>query len=190
MTEVSLYYVHSNRNPRYIAFVKYEKFIKVILSDFHAINFTIENFMSVQQLFEFYILSQITTKDLDKINHNKNLCNEYSISVEYDWKLMYCLRYYTDVRIDKFSNNPMNSKEPKRQTSDKKIRKFIKNFNTKFNHDPIDRINVFIDTKCRDDYVVVKKYEKYIENEKNVSIFTGIKRKYGSDIYNSILKFM
>ena len=182
MIEVSMYYIHSNRNPRYIAFVKYENFIKVILSNFRSIILSIEDFMSIPYLFEFYILSQLTTEDLCKIYYLKNHI-KCSISVEVDWKRLYFTKNYRNITISELSKNPLNSKEPKRQTSDKKIRKFIKNFNKNFDHDPIYSIELLINTRCIDSF-------KLIEYEKNVSIFTGIKRKYGSDIYESILKFM
>lgn len=186
MIEVSMYYIHSNRNPRYIAFVKYEKFIKVIISSYRSIILSIDAFMSIQYLFEFYLLSLLTTEHLDKINYEKNNI-ECSISVQVDWKRLYFSNNYRDIVISELKKNPLNSKEPKRQTTDKKIKKFIKNFNENFDHEPLYSMQLLIDTRCHDSINLV---EKYIENEKNISIFTGIKKKYGKDIYESILKFM
>ena len=81
--------------------------------------------------------------------------------------------------------NPLNKSEPKRESSDKKIRKFIKNFNREFDRDdPIALITMFVEDEIENTNVNEILAEYYKNNR--ISLLTGIKKKFGRDIYDMI----
>ena len=192
---MSCYYIHSNRNTRYIVFIRYENFMKVILSSYRTIILSIEEFMNIHHLFEYYLLSLVTTEHTDRIMYEQTdefVGNpfRYGISMEIDWKTMYFTNNFRTVFIGELFRNPFNSLEPSRQTSYKKIRKFIKNFIIDFSEDPMRVLCKLIDTRCNESEVMIDKMDKILELKKNVNIFTGIKKGYGIDVYTEILKHM
>ena len=81
--------------------------------------------------------------------------------------------------------------EPKRQSGDKKIRKFFKLFNffikKEIVKDPLIIIDEFI---TREGYEAIQYIEKYIEYECRINILSNILHKYGRDVYDSVNKFM
>jgi hypothetical protein len=94
-----------------------------------------KDLVEIPHLFEYYLLSLVITGDTSKVifnehmdmgNHHGVKPFKYAVSTEMDWKRMYFTGYYTDVFLN-ISRDPFKSQEPKRKTSNKKIRKFIKN---------------------------------------------------------------
>lgn len=189
MVEISCYYIHSNRNTRYMVFIRYDKYMKILLSSYRTIILSIEDFMKIPHLFEYYLLSIFLTENVNKItyeydNYNKK---EFILSVEKNWKEMYFLDYYSLISIIEIKRNPFNSQEPKKQTSSKKINKFIKNFYKDFDIDPIYILMKLLDLRCIESKNIIDEFQK---KEKYVNIFTGIKKGYGIDVYNEIIKYI
>ena len=94
MTEISCYYIHSNINTRFIIFIKYKKYFRISIDDNKYIILSNETFMKISKLFEYYILSLLTTQYLNKI---KIIDNMMVLKVEMDWKI----NCYTDIYIKK-----------------------------------------------------------------------------------------
>lgn len=184
MTEISCYHIHSNRNPRNIVFIKYEQSYKIILDSHRAIVLSISTFMNIPNLFEYYLLSLLTTERLDNIE-----MNDFGMimNVEMDWKRLRFADCFSEVEI-LVNRNPLLSMEPKRQTSNKKIRKFIKNFNRDFEDNPLYKIIQLIDSRIGTESVMlVSKYEKY---KKNNLILLHLKRKFGNDVAELVKKYI
>jgi methyl coenzyme M reductase subunit C-like uncharacterized protein (methanogenesis marker protein 7) len=81
--------------------------------------------------------------------------------------------------------NPLKKSEPKSESSDKKIRKFIKNFNREFDKDdPISLMSMLVKDEIEDTNVneILATYYK----NNTISLLTGIKKKFGRDIYDMI----
>ena len=198
MVEVSCYHIHANRNERHIAFIRFEKYIKVILSSYRTIILSIEDFMTIPDLFEYYLLSLVITEDTTKIIYEpgeNRIGNplRYGISTEMNWKRMYFTDYYSKIFLN-ISKNPFKSLEPKRQTSDKKIRKFIKHFSEDFEDYGTDVLFELINSRCRKSEIMIENLEKEVKKEeefkKRIKLLTGIKKRYGVDVYSLIIKYM
>jgi len=93
---------------------------------------------------------------------------------------------YEFIHIDR--RNLLNKCEPKRETSDKKIRKFIKNFNRMFQED--DPTVIFE----RSIYPIIdeaqQELEKGLDYNNKISLLAGIRKKCGRDIYDVIRSYM
>jgi len=103
----------------------------------------IEKLKNYQLLFEFYILSLLCTEDTSKINRVRN---GYGISTEKYWKYIEFYQDYDVIMLEKdWKKNPLNSQEPKRETSMKKQNKFFKMLEVygrlRFFRDPMFYIN-------------------------------------------------
>ena len=121
MVQITCYYLINTIKPEEdikIIFIRYEKFFKIILDD-RSIIVAIEDIAYSAHLYGYYILSVILTEK------NTNDCKQknYNIPVIYDMNLRYFKDNYNNVVLYK---NPLNSKEPTRNTSYKKINKFMK----------------------------------------------------------------
>jgi hypothetical protein len=170
-------------------FYKYEKYIRIVLNE-KSIVFTISQLVLYIDLFNYYLISLLLTKNIYKISNMKQLYlinfNEdiYEISTMRYWKKLYLTDYYDDIYIEK--PRLINSLEPKRSTSSKKIRKFMKQFN-KYVHErltnPADIINEYYMIQTRD-------IPKLFEYEKNIEILSNIRHTFGYDVYSYIRKFL
>ena len=193
MVEISCYYIYSNRNPRYIVFIRYEKFMKMILSGYRTIIMSIDNFNNDYNLFQYYCLSLIMTEDNTKIYRESDkeyIDNRlrYGVSIELNWKNL----YFTDnfrIQFLNIKKNPFNSIEPKKETTSKKINKFYKNFYKDFQQEPLKLIEIIIKDKCKSSVSLINNLEIGIKIENRIKILTGIRKKYGDDIYYLIRKY-
>jgi len=129
MIEISCYYIHTDDEPSFIVFIKYEKYFKVLLNSYRCIILSNDTFANIPNLNEYYLLSLFTTC---KINDVELYNNKMIMMVKLDWKKIRYTDHYYDVAVN-MKRDPFSSKEPKRETSNKKIKKFIKNFNRYFN---------------------------------------------------------
>ena len=132
MVFISCFYVHYNRHQVNFTFVRFEKFVKVILNS-RSIIFTNEQLVSSIKLFQIYKLSLLCTEDTSTIQVEREciirdrIVNIYGVSTKKNWKLMRFTNDYDFIPLEKsFIKNPLNMKEPKRATSMKKVRKFLK----------------------------------------------------------------
>lgn len=180
MVTISCYYNHYSKDPINFTFIKYEKYIKVILNYRHII-ITINELVKDDKLFQIYILSLLCTECTDMIAF---IYGKYRILTQRYWKNLYFTNYYKLIELSK-SKNPLNTKEPNRISSGKKIRKFNKLFNSylyKIN-DPIQLI---------EEYYLIEsiKFKKYIKYEVKIYILSCIIHNYGRDIYNLIKNYI
>jgi len=104
-----------------LIFIRYEKFFKIILND-RSIIVAVDEIAYNAHLYGYYILSIILTEKSTNDIKEKN----YKIPVIYDMNMRYFANDYNYVIMHK---NPLNSKEPKRNTSYKKINKFMRLMN-------------------------------------------------------------
>jgi len=186
MTEVSCLYIHYNRSPKNFTFIKYDNDFYKIIIDYRSIIINNITLLKVPYLLDYYILSLITTNGITKIN------NKYHISVKYYWKRLYFLTYYKDVEIYKNSHrNPLNSKKPKRESSNKKINKFFKYYerNLLSSIDEFDMgLYLYLRSELNSIEADIIMLEKICIIDKYINILTSIKKYYGKDIYDYIRK--
>lgn len=196
MVFISCFYVHYNRNEVNFTFVRFEKFIKVILND-RSVILTNEQFVSNNKLFQIYILSLLCTEDsstiqMEQINIKRDrTVNSYGVLTKINWKLMYFTNDYRFIPLKKlFINNPLNMEEPKRATSMKKVRKFLKLLNGNI-ADLIDEPDKIINDFYRHESEEVIDYlESYISYNVQTIALHSIIQKYGSDVLTSVSKFL
>ena len=190
MIEISCFYVHYNRCPINITFIKYDKFMKIILQN-RTISIRIENIIEYQFLVDFYILSLLCTKDTSKIDYEINNKGQvfYGVSTKRLWKCLYFMREYEIITLEKnFFKNPLLSQEPRRETGTKKIRKFMKEFYSYYDsnllHDPHELLPIFISKTISDTRIEeIIKYEQMIYNLCCI-------KNFNNDIYASIMNYM
>lgn len=196
MVFISCFYVHYNRNEVNFTFVRFEKFIKVILND-RSVILTNEQFVSNNKLFQIYILSLLCTEDsstiqMEQINIKRDrTVNSYGVLTKINWKLMYFTNDYRFIPLKKlFINNPLNMEEPKRATSMKKVRKFLKLLNGNI-ADLMDEPDKIINDFYRHESEEVIDYlESYISYNVQTIALHSIIQKYGSDVLTSVSKFL
>jgi hypothetical protein len=118
----------------------------------------------------------------------------YGIYTQKCWKSRSIAMYYEFVKLYdtnfKKRRNPLKSCEPKRSSSCKKIRKFMKLFDISIDEyikDPLYLFYLF--NKVEQDYLT-DYFTKYINQEYKVELLTSILHTYGRDIYNSIKRFI
>jgi hypothetical protein len=152
-TEISCFYIHYNhQTPINITFIKYQKYFKILFLNNKPIILSIYEFMKIPRLFEWYILSLMTTKEINKVYDNNN--RKYGIYCQINWRRYYFKEDYKLIYLENHSNkNPLKSQEPKRQSSVKKIKKFVKAYNYYLNIDylekPLELLNELIKKNCR-----------------------------------------
>ena len=185
MVSISCYYNHYNRDPVNFTFIKYEKYVKVIINE-TAIIITIEQLANNTKLFQIYILSLLCTEDTSMVG---KIYGKYVAYSQWYWKNLYFTSYYNLTELYKSNinrpKNPLISQEPKRISSGKKIRKFTKVFDSYLSKikDPIVLINEYYLIESTD---LTESINKYIQYEAKINILSRIFHKYGRDIYSSI----
>lgn len=145
MPEISCFYIKSNITiTTRIIFIKFDKYFIVRICDYKQVILSFYTFMLIPYLFETYILSLILTQDTNKLVKE----NEFWMKTKFLWKRIKFFNVYNDVIIG--NKNLLNKCEPKRETSYKKIMKFIKQFNNEFRYDnPLEYINKFINYEIK-----------------------------------------
>lgn len=191
MTEFSCFYIHYNRNPVNFTFIKYEKFMKIMLQD-RTIVIEFQNLKNYKILFDFYILSLLCTENTSKIDYMYDEMDEtiiYGISTEKIWKYLYFYGKYDNIILEKKRcKNPLLSKEPKKETSLRKIKKVIKMIDNYYitGHikDPLTTIKLY-----QENLLEITAMNKIIEYEKRIYLLCCIKN-FNNDIYMNIKRFM
>ena len=193
MIEVSCFYMDYNYEPINFTFIKYEKFMKIILQK-RKIVISFKNLLNHQILYKYYILSLITTEDTSKIY--SNLINPYDgfaiygISTEKIWKYLYYDKGYDIVPLEKdYIRNPFKTREPIRETSIKKQKKLFKMMNSyyydkKLLCDPMIIMNNYLSI-----LILSTNVQKIINYEKEIYLLCCI-RGFNKDIYSTIKKFI
>ena len=87
--------------------------------------------------------------------------------------------------------NPLNSNEPKRSTSLKKINKFLKKFNKYYDEKYIMNVDKIFNEYYRMETTQMFNYfQRYIEHEKKIEMLSVILHNYGRDVYSAVQKHM
>lgn len=190
MVKISCFHNHYNRQPVNFIFIQFEHFIKVNLND-RSVILTNEQLVSNYKLFQMFKLSLLCTEDTSIIQISyMNGSIIYGISTQWYWKYIRFTNYYRFIELfNTNGRNPLHTQEPKRTSSNKKIRKFLKSFNFCIDlriKDPNDLIHEYYSNEL---LVLIDYFNRYIEHNKNnrqIKMLTQIKKNYGIDIYNVI----
>lgn len=195
MPSISCFYTHYNTDPINFIFVKYENFIKIFLNE-KSIIMSIQHLISNHELFKIYLISLLLTEDTSKISIDiENYRNKYGVSTISYWKNISLTSEYNIIFLEKSPHkNPLNSVEPKRSTSFKKINKFMRKFNKYYDEEYIasfgDILNEYYSLNTIDIIYYIRGIRQLVEYEKKIEILSAIKHNYGWDIYSNIIKFM
>ena len=181
-----------SRVPYNFTFIKFEKFIKVIVNS-RSIILRNDELASHQRLFQIFILSLLLTEDTSTVSYvtDKNEA-KYGVETLRYWNKARIAHYYGFVQLEKYSKrNPLNAMEPKRASGDKKVRKFFKLFSLFYENEmikePVIIADEFIAREGNEDFAYM---ERYIKHECRVNMLSSILHKYGSDVYHSVNQFM
>ena len=188
MASISCYYIHYNRDPVNIIFVKYENFIKIFLNE-KSVIMTIKQLVLNRELYKIYLISLLLTEDTSKISTDiENYRNIYGVSTIRIWKNIRLTTDYQIVLLEKSPHkNPLNATEPKRSTSLKKINKFLMKFykycNDKYISDAKNIFDVYYLMEITPVFDFVK---RVVEYEKKIEMLSSIRHNYGIDVYSVV----
>jgi len=154
--------------------------------DKRKIVIAIENLKKYQKLFQFYILSLLLTKNSNKISTFDDRYKVYGVFCEKIGSHLLFNGRYEFIMLDNYHKNPLITQEPKRETSIKKLKKFLKMMDEYF----VTDINSFKLTELylRKTILNTNIY-KIIEYEKEIEILSCI-RCVNRDVYSAIKNFM
>jgi hypothetical protein len=161
MVEVSCFYIYYEIEPVNFTFIKYEKFIQIILQDRRMV-IAIEKLKNYKMLFQFYTLSLLTSQDIKKVSR---IGNTYGVYTRQQWKDCFIFSDYKFSKFEKgFLKNPLLSQEPKRETSFKKQKKLFKVIDNYYGNKhithPLNSINGYISS-----FILSSRIEKLIDEE-------------------------
>ena len=192
MVEISCFYIEFYCNPVIFVFIRYEKFMKIILNGMKII-ISIENLKKYEMLFQFYVLSLLCTEDTSKI-----CCvnNDYGISTKQyrknnfiyrDYDFIY--RDYDFIKLDKdLLKKSFVSQEPNEETGYEKLNKFLKTicyyYNNRLISHPLYLIDLFQKLSIDDTHI-----NKVIQYENKIYLLCCI-RGFNRDVYSNIKKFI
>jgi hypothetical protein len=193
MVSVSCFYCHYNIDPVNFTFIQYKNFIKVCLNK-RVVILTNEQLVSNHQLFQIFKLSLLCTRNSSNVQMEQDI---YGVFTTMYWKNLRFTNYYNFIELEKSNcrspKNPLNTLEPKRSSSVKKLRKFMKLFNkyiTKIKN-PNDLICEYLIKNDFDELMeYFTKYINYNKNNPQINILSRILHNYGVDVYSNILRFM
>jgi hypothetical protein len=191
MTSISCFYVHYNRDPINIIFVKYQNFFKIFLND-KSIILTYQQLVYYRELFQIYLLSLLLTEDTSKISVDvENYKNVYGVSTIKYWKHLHLTSLYNVILLEKSPHkNPLNASEPKRSTSLKKINKFMKKFDRYYYEYIMDVDKIFLEYYEMESSQMFNYFQRYIQHEKKIEMLSVVLHNYGKDVYNSVMKHL
>ena len=190
---ISCYYMHYNRQPYNFTFIKFEKFVKVILNA-RAVVMTFKQLVENARLFKIYQLSLLLTNDTTQISTSVDDFGDviYGVVSEWYWKRLRISGFEEFTVLEKSRyKNPLKSCEPKRESSRKKYNKFLKLFNSEDvvnkMKDPDDVVLEFFQKESGEIYDY---FRRYIEHEKKIEMLSVILHNYGRDVYGCVRKFV
>jgi hypothetical protein len=190
MVSISCFYCHYNIDPVNFTFIQYKNFIKVCLNK-RIVILTNKQLISNTDLFQIFILSLLCTKNNSKVQIDHAI---YGVLTKMYWKNFRFTDYYNFIELEKSNNkNPLNTLEPERSSSAKKIRKFMKLFNkyiTKINN-PNDLICEYLANEGYNELIeYFTKYIDYNRNNTQINMLSQILHNYGVDVYSNVLRFI
>ena len=194
LPSISCYYMHYNYQPYNFTFIKFEKFVKVLLNA-RAVVMNFKQLAENTKLFKIYQLSLLLTKDTTQIS---TLVDEttgdvmYGVITEWYWKHLRISGFEEFTVLEKSRyKNPLKSCEPKRESSGKKINKFLKLFNSE---DVVNKMKdpdvVVLEFFQKESAEIFDYFRRYIEHERKVEMLSVILHNYGRDVYGCVRKFV
>jgi hypothetical protein len=202
MVLVSCFYCHYNSEPINFTFIQFENYVKVCLNK-RAVILTNMQLVLNATLFQYFKLSLLCTHDVSSTYVEKVYCEDKGIidiygtyTVRY-WKNISFTKDYYFIEFEKSnwksSRNPLNAKEPKRSSSNKKIKKFMKLF-TSFSRkikDPNQLIREYLAMYQFEELIeYFRRYIEYNRNNPRITILSQILHTYGHDVYKAVNNFM
>jgi len=150
MIKVTSFYTVFNGIIHNFVFIYYDNFIKIIYNK-KSIILSHENFIKQKELFQIYFISLICTKNSDNVEKDMvyrtdDSQKEFvygSLSKHYNEYYKRFDNHYSFNPLTKFSfKNPLNSKQPSRESSKRKQMKMLKVIHYDLNgFDPIEIID-------------------------------------------------
>ena len=194
LPSISCLYVHYNREPINFTFIRFEKFVRVILNA-RAVIMTINQLVENVKLFKFYKLSLLLTTDTNRIStHINNLDGRmlYGIMAEWYWKHLYFSSYEELTLMEKSpSRNPLNASEPKRVSSNKKFNKFQKLFKQVEDSNKVKEPEIMLSEFIQKETYDISDYiQRVHEYEMMIQVHSSLMHNVGRDVYSLIKKFM
>ena len=196
MPEVSCFFIdYSTIYPRQIIFVKFDNYFMISLNPYPCNSVVISKatMMLIPHLFEMYILSLLATRDTHSLRLKQPLPRtilrkRYIIETKFFYRTIGEYKNHDYEHVSVGHKNLLNKSEPKRESSNKKIGKFVKHFNLEINNnDPISMTRKLIQHHTQDieEMVMVQQHKVDV-----VRLLTGIKKKFGQDIYDMVRKHL
>lgn len=133
MAEISCIYSSTRYDEILMIFVKFSRFITIHLYGCKKITMNFEDFIKNSMLYDLYIISLLLTEDTKKLE-TTDFNNKYYLNVSSLNNFNYYEKPYLPIDIG--CKNLLLKNHPKRVTTSKKLRKFIKHLN--FNFSGID----------------------------------------------------
>jgi len=183
------------RLPYNLTFIKFDNFVKVVLNS-KSIILSNEDLASNQRLFELFILSLLLTEDISTISsviHENGRINYCVSTLNYsNGSRQLISDNYVPIPLEKSrTKNPLNSREPKRASSEKKLRKFFKSFEIFYDNEMIkDPLFIYEEFFERELCGIIEYVEKVSRYETKINILSTILHNYGCDVYRSVNRFL
>jgi len=196
MPEVSCFFIdYSTIYPHQIIFVKFDNYFMISLNPYPCNSVILSNatMMSIPHLFEMYILSLLATRDTHSLRLKKPLLrttirNKYIIDTKFFYRRVQEYKNHSYENVSVGHKNLLNKSEPKRESSNKKISKFVKHFNLEINNnDPISMMKILIQHHTQDikEMIMVEQHRNDV-----IRLLTGIRKKFGQDVYDMVRKHL
>lgn len=194
MVSISCFYNHYNIFPFNFTFIEYEKYVKIIINE-RSIILTKEQLVLNTKLFQIFILSLLCTEDISTIQSQESIIflntTIYGINTKKKWKSLRFTNEYSFIELEKsYRKNPLNSREPKRNSSMKKIRKFNKLLNGRASIMIGDPNKLILDFYINESKELYEYFNKYIDYNLKFNVLLSITQNYGSDIMTIISSFI
>jgi len=182
------------RVPYNLIFIQFEKYIKVSINS-RTVIFMNEELASHKGLFQLFVLSLLLTEDTSTVSSvmdKKRVKLNYGVATLRHWDKSRIADYYGFVPLEKsIAKNPLNAMEPKRASSDKKMRKFFKLFNLFWENEMIkDPLIIYEEFFARESFEAFDYFNRYIQHECRINTLSSILHNYGRDVYGSVKRFM
>jgi hypothetical protein len=181
-----LSYFSNGKIRIFFEFIKYDKFIKVIINR-KTLIIKFENLKNHKLLFQYYIASLLCCFDYTEFSDEKDYLLVSALSTVKKWNV-HILKFKKD--IDYTFNKIYNSKEPTKETSIKKEIEFLNFLNflckIKLVSEPLILIKNFTEL-----YILfITKMEYDILYYENKIYLLSCIRGINKDIYSNIRKFL
>lgn len=135
MTEVSCFYTSMRMDEILVVFVKFDNLITIHLYGCNKITIKFDMLVMIPKLYDLYILSLLLTEDSKKLTRT-DFNDRYYLNVVSLYNFNYSYNNYLEIDIG--NKNLLLKKSPKRETTSKKFKKFLKHLNIRF-----ENVNLF-----------------------------------------------